>query len=192
MIKKDVELDQATGDVRWGSDHQFSNRDRNLALLLGIGYVALISRRPYVGFTEFMKFAEPTWKNFVECAAGPELIQVRLSYYNVVEIPDVNQNLARYLNGGFYISPKVEATKWPVEHMKSDALFQLDGERSVRLTSGITGGNSPFITLNLEMISNQVDGTDLASWCRESHDVLSELFEDFCTDELKNTFEPDE
>lgn len=137
-----------------------------------------------------MDFVRPTWSKFVEAAAGTELAQVRLSYYNVIEINDTERNLAHFLNGGFFISPKVMITHWPIEHSKSEALFQLSESMSVRLTSAITGGDKPFITLDLEAISHEIKPEEVVSWCQASHDILADLFEDFCTDELKNTFEP--
>ena len=190
LVRKDVEVDQDTAEIRWGSDHLFSNGERNLAVLLGHGYLALIARKPYVGFPEFSRHASDCWDRVKPLLPKPAIHQVRLLYNNVIPLPDHQPNVAALVRGGVFIARDVVASDWEIEHSKADVSFRVSETLTVRLTSQLVGGEQPVMTLNLEAISEGSFVENLATWALEAHELLGDLFEDFLTDELKNAFQP--
>jgi uncharacterized protein (TIGR04255 family) len=118
------------------------------------------------------------------------ITQVRLLYQNLIPLPGVEVNLSQYVKGGVFIAPSPVITDWSVEHMKADVVFKVSSTLSVRLTSQVIGGSEPAITLNLEAISDGEVAENLRDWCAEANAVLGDLFEDFLTDRLKDTFLP--
>lgn len=190
LIQKHAEIDQDTAEIRWGSDHMLSNNSRNLAVLLGSGYLAMVARQPYVGFNDFLNFSNDCWDKFKDTVEEGTITQVRLLYQNLIPLPGVEVNLSQYVKGGVFIAPSPVITDWSVEHMKADVVFKVSSTLSVRLTSQVIGGSEPAITLNLEAISDGEVAENLRDWCAEANAVLGDLFEDFLTDRLKDTFLP--
>lgn len=190
LVRKDVEFDQDTAEVRWGSDHLFSNAERNLAALLGQGYLALIARKPYVGFPEFSRQASDCWGRVSPLLSKPTFHQVRLLYSNLIPLPDHQPNVAGLVRGGVFLAREVVSPDWEIEHSKADITLRVSDTLSVRLTSQLVGGTRPALTLNLEAISEGAVVQDLAAWALEAHELLGDLFEDFLTEELKLTFLP--
>ncbi len=190
LVRKDIEVDQDTAEVRWGSDYLFSNTERNLAVLLGHGYLALIARKPYVGFPEFSRQASDCWAKIRPLLSKPILHQVRLLYSNVIPLPHHQPNVPGLVRGGVFMAREVVAPDWEIEHSKADVSFRVSETLTVRLTSQLVGGAQPVLTLNLEAISEGAFVEDLSTWALEAHELLGDLFEEFLTDELKSTFLP--
>lgn len=190
LIQKHAEVDQDTAEVRWGPDHMLSNSRRNLAVLLGSGYLAMIARQPYVGFSDFLDFSNCCWDKFKDIVEQGTIHQVRLLYQNLIALPSLEANPSEYVKGGVFIAPSPLFEDWSVEHMKADVVFQVSSSLSVRLISQVIGGSDPAITLNLEAISDGKVAADLGGWCQEANQVLGDLFEDFLTEAVKRTFQP--